>query len=301
MRTLFCRLADSLGPHYRLLRPLGTGGAAHVFVAKDLRCGRRVAIKVLREELAATLSAERFLAEITTTSELRHPNIVPLLDWGTADGVPYYVMPLVDGESLREHLNRVGLVSLGETVHIVAQVGAALDFAHQRRVIHRDIKPENVILGSGRALVLDFGIALALDPIDRPRWTLPGWMPGTPEYMSPEQANGDAAIDGRSDVYSLGCVAYEMLAGRPPFTGPFGCVLYHHVSTEATPLVSRCPGTPVGVSTSVARALAKAPDDRFATCGGLVRALRAAIFGVATVDPGGVPAMATDRLLFSRP
>jgi serine/threonine protein kinase len=274
MTSLFDRLSKSLSATYRLTSTLGSGGAAHVYVADDVKFGRRVAIKVLREELAATLSAERFLAEINIAAQLKHPNIVPLYGSGTTDGLPYYVMPLVEGESLRARLNRLRRLTLDDTLHICAEVGAALDYAHQRRVVHRDIKPENVILHAGRAMVLDFGIALALDTIEHPRRTMPGTVPGTPEYMSPEQAQGDLVVDGRSDVYSLACLAYEMICGQPPFTGAPNVVLLRQIAADPMPLACRCPSVPHGLAAAVSRALAKVPADRFATAGVFAAAMR---------------------------
>jgi eukaryotic-like serine/threonine-protein kinase len=271
----FDRLAKSLSATYRLNSRLGSGGAAHVYVAEELASGRRVAIKVLREEQATTLSVERFLAEINIAAQLVHPNIVPLYGSGTADGLPYYVMPYVGGQSLRARLNRAGRLPLDEVLHICTEVSAALDYAHRRRVVHRDIKPENVLLHLGRALLVDFGIALALDAIEHPRWTMPGSVPGTPYYMSPEQAQGDKLIDGRSDVYALACVAYEMVSGHPPFTGPPNLVYLRQMSAEPMPLCCRIPSLPHGFSAAVSRALAKQPADRFATAGAFVAAMRA--------------------------
>ena len=267
-------LARSLRPGYRLRSLLGSGGAAHVYVADELETGRRVAIKVLREELAATISARRFLHEINIAAQLEHPNIVPVSRSGTADGLPYYVMPFLEGESLRTRLNRIGRLPLSEVLHICEQVAAALEYAHRRRVIHRDIKPENVLLHEGRALVLDFGIALALDAIEH-RHTLPGSVIGTPEYMSPEQAQGHEPIDGRSDVYSLACMAYEMISGHPPFSGAPKLVFTRHISAEPMPLCCSMPNVPHGLSAAVTRALAKTPDRRFATPGAFVAAMRA--------------------------
>jgi serine/threonine protein kinase len=270
----FDRLAKSLSSTYRVLSRLGSGGAAHVYVADELRTGRRVAIKVLREEQATTLSVERFLAEINIAAQLEHPNIVPLYGSGTADGLPYYVMPLVEGQSLRARINAVGRLPLDEVLHICTEVSSALDYAHRRRVVHRDIKPENVLLHKRRVLVVDFGIALALDAVEHPRRTMPGSVPGTPDYMSPEQAQGDSPIDGRSDVYSLGCVAYEMISGHPPFTGPPNLVFLRQMSAEAVPLCCRFPSLPHGLSAAVSRALAKRPADRFATPGAFASAMR---------------------------
>ena len=288
--THFDRIAKSLKSTYRLKSILGSGGAAHVYVADELRSGRRVAIKVLRAEQATTLSAERFLAEIDIAAQLEHPNIVPLYGSGTADGLPYYVMPFIEGQSLRTHMNRVGRLALDEVLHICAEVSAALDYAHRRRVVHRDIKPENVLLHSGRALVLDFGIALALDAIEHPRRTLPGSMLGTPDYMSPEQVQSGTAIDGRSDVYSLACVAYEMISGHPPFTGQPNIVVLRQMYGEALPLCCRIPSVPHGLSAAVSRALAKPPADRFATPGAFAAAMRVGCHGLEscrTKDIGG--------------
>ena len=285
MSTLFQRVAENLSATYRLKSTLGSGGAAHVYLADDLRRGGCVAIKVLREELAATLSAERFLAEINIAAQLQHTNIVPLYDSGTMEGLPYYVMPFVDGESLRARLHRLWRLSLDEALHICTEVGAALDYAQERRVVHRDIKPENVILYSGRAMVLDFGIALALDAIEYPRRTMPGTVPGTPEYMSPEQAQGATAIDGRSDVYSLACVTYEMICGEPPFTGAPNVVFLQQMSAEPLPLSCWHPWVPKALSAAVSSALAKAPEGRFATARVFIGALRAACRGFEKCRP----------------
>ena len=279
----FDRLARSLSAIYRLKSILGSGGAAHVYVADELKTGRRVAIKVLREEQLTTVSTDRFLAEINIAAQLQHPNIVPLCGSGTADGLPYYVMPFIEGQSLRARLNRVGRLALDEVLQICAEVSAALDYAHRLRVVHRDIKPENVLLHSGRASVLDFGIALALDAIAPPRRTIPGSVLGTPEYMSPEQAQSGMPIDGRSDVYSLACAAYEMISGHPPFTGPPNIVLARQLSAEPLPLCCRFPSVPHGLTAAVARALAKSPAHRFATTGAFVAAMRD---GCPTLESG---------------
>jgi serine/threonine-protein kinase len=271
----FDRLAKSLSATYRLNSRLGSGGAAHVYVAYELASGRRVAIKVLREEQATTVSVERFLSEINIAAQLVHPNIVPLYGSGTADGLPYYVMPFIGGQSLRARLNRAGRLPLDEVLHICTEVSAALDYAHRLRVVHRDIKPENILLHLGRALVVDFGIALALDAIEHPRWTMPGHVTGTPDYMSPEQAQGDELVDGRSDVYGLACVVYEMISGHPPFTGPPNLVFLRQMSAEPMPLCCRIPSIPHGLSAAVSRALAKRPADRFATAGAFAAAMRA--------------------------
>ena len=280
MTSHFERLARSLRTAYRLKSTLGSGGAAHVYVADDVRTGRPVAIKVLREEQAMTVSAARFLAEINIAARLEHPNIVPLYGSGTADGLPYYVMPYVEGESLRTRLKAAGRLPLDEVLHICDEVSAALDYAHRRQVVHRDIKPENVLLHSGRAQVLDFGIALALDNVEHPRRTMPGSAPGTPYYMSPEQAQGDSHIDGRSDVYSLACLVYEMIYGHPPFIGTPSVVFLRQIAAEPMPLCCRMPSVPHGLSAAVSRALAKPPAHRFATAGAFVTAMRAGAYGL---------------------
>ena len=277
MRSQFERLAKSLSATYRLKSTLGSGAAAHVYVADEVRTGRRVAIKVLREEQAASISAERFLAEITIVAQLEHPNIVPLCGSGTVDGLPYYVMPFIEGQSLRTRLNCLRQLPLEEGLHICTEVSEALDYAHRSRVVHRDIKPENVLLlHSGRAMVLDFGIALTLDAIEYPRRTVPGSWLGTPDYMSPEQAHGEPHIDGRSDVYSLACVVYEMVWGQPQFTGAPSSVLLRQISAEPMPLGCRLPSVPQGLSAAVSRALAKVPAHRFATAGAFAAAMRGA-------------------------
>ncbi|MEP6495682.1 MAG: serine/threonine-protein kinase [bacterium] len=283
--TDFDRLATSLRETYRLKSTLGTGGVAHVYAADELKTGRHVAIKALREEQTTPLSIRRFLAEITIAAQLEHPNIVPLYDSGTADGLPYYVMPYVEGESLRSRLARIGSLAVDEALHISEQIAAALDYAHRRRVVHRDIKPENVLLHSGRALVFDFGIALALDGIEHRRAMASRTVLGTPEYMSPEQAQGDARIDGRSDVYSLACMVYEMICGYPPFSGSSpSTILRRHMTASPLPLYCQLPNIPHGLSAAVTRALAKSPADRFATPGAFAAAMRAGLLAGKTVD-----------------
>ncbi|HEY9229143.1 MAG TPA: serine/threonine-protein kinase, partial [Gemmatimonadaceae bacterium] len=257
----------------RVSATLGSGATAHVYVADDLKTGGRVAIKALREDVAASVSVARFVAEVTMAAQLKHPNIVPLYDWGTADGLPYVVMPLVDGQSLRARLNATKRLPLDEVLHICTEISAALDYAHRWRVVHRDIKPENVLLRSGHAVVLDFGISPALDAIEQPRRTLPGLVHSTPEYISPEQAYG-MHVDERSDVYSLACVVYEMIWGHPPFMGPRSSVLLRHISAEPMPLGCRLSGIPQAVSAVVARALEKTPSQRFDTAGAFAAALR---------------------------
>src|SRR5574339_270662 len=213
------RLAAALADRYRIERELGQGGMATVYLAADLKHDRKVAIKVLKPELAAVLGAERFVVEIKTTASLQHPHILPLFDSGTADGFLYYVMPFIEGETLRDKLNRETQLGVDEAVRITREVADALDYAHRRGVIHRDIKPENILLHDGRPMVADFGIALALSAAAGGRMTETGLSLGTPHYMSPEQATAEKELTSRSDIYSLACVLYEMLAGEPPHTG----------------------------------------------------------------------------------
>jgi serine/threonine-protein kinase len=269
----FAIVADALHGRYRLERVLQHGLVADVYVAEDRSSGRRVAVKVLRDEMAATVSAQRFMAEIDVVRQLRHPNIVPMCDSGDIAGVPYYVMPFIEGETLRARLARLGRIPLAEALRITGDIARALHFAHRHHVIHRDIKPENVMLDRGRALVLDFGIALVMDMLETPRRTLPGLTLGTFHYMSPEQVDGDGEIDGRSDIYSLACVLYEMLSGRPPFTGTPNAVIRRQVSERPRSLVSLCAGVPPRLDAALLRALEKSPDRRFATPGAFISAL----------------------------
>ncbi|HET7249183.1 MAG TPA: serine/threonine-protein kinase, partial [Gemmatimonadales bacterium] len=221
------RLGAALADRYRLERELGQGGMATVYLAEDLKHHRQVAIKVLKPELAAVLGADRFVQEITTTAQLQHPHILPLFDsgrtGGQADGRSddflYYVMPFIEGETLRNKLDREHQLGIDEAVKIATDVADALDYAHRHGVIHRDIKPENILLHDGRPMVMDFGIALAVSAAAGGRMTETGLSLGTPHYMSPEQATAESDITGRSDIYSLGCVLYEMLTGQPPHLG----------------------------------------------------------------------------------
>ncbi len=260
------RLNAALKGRYAIERELGAGGMATVYLAEDLKHHRKVAVKVLRPELAAVVGAERFLKEIEVTANLQHPNILPLYDSGEADTFLYYVMPYIEGETLRAKLNREKQLAVGEAVEIAKSVAGALSFAHARGVIHRDIKPENILLQSGQALVADFGIALAINQAAGTRLTETGLSLGTPYYMSPEQATGDRDLDPRSDVYSLGAVVYEMLVGDPPFLGSNLQAVIAKVVTD-TPTAVRVlrESVPASVDSAVAHALAKVPADRFAT------------------------------------
>ncbi len=273
MTTMLARLSDALADRYRLERELGAGGMATVYLAQDLRHDRLVAVKVLRPELAAVIGAERFLAEIKTTANLQHPHILPLFDSGVADSFLYYVMPYVEGISLRDRMTREKQLPIQEAVRIASEVAGALDYAHRHGVIHRDIKPENILLHDGSALVADFGIALAASKAGS-RMTETGMSLGTPQYMSPEQAMGERELDARSDVYALGCVTYEMLTGEPPFTGPTAQAIVAKVMTaepaEATTLRKTIPPA---VADAVHTALQKLPADRFASAAEFATAL----------------------------
>ena len=257
------RLNAALEGRYRIEGELGEGGMATVYLADDLKHERKVALKVLKPELAAVVGAERFLAEIKTTANLQHPHILALFDSGEADGFLFYVMPYVEGESLQEKLDREKQLPVDDAVRIAAEVADALDYAHGRGVIHRDIKPANILLQDGRVLVADFGIALAVREAGGARLTETGLSMGTPLYMSPEQATGDRGLDGRSDLYSLACITYEMLAGDPPYTASTGQAILSRILTEdAKPLSEVRPNVPSHVEAAVHSALEKLPADR---------------------------------------
>jgi len=213
------RLNAALTGRYKIERQLGQGGMATVHLASDLKHDRKVAVKVLKPELSAVLGADRFVVEIKTTASLQHPHILPLFDSGSADGFLFYVMPFIDGETLRTRLNRESQLGVDEAIRIATEVADALDYAHRHGVIHRDIKPENILLHDGRPMIADFGIALAVSAAAGGRMTETGLSLGTPHYMSPEQATAEKEISARSDIYSLASVLYEMLAGQPPHLG----------------------------------------------------------------------------------
>jgi Tol biopolymer transport system component len=258
------RLAAALSGRYRIERELGAGGMATVYLAHDEKHDRKVAIKVLKPELAAVLGAERFVVEIKTTASLQHPHILPLFDSGTADGFLFYVMPYIQGETIREKLNRETQFGVDEAVRIAREVADALDYAHRNGVIHRDIKPENILLHDGRAMVMDFGIALAVSAAAGGRMTETGLSLGTPHYMSPEQATAEKELTPRSDVYSIASVLYEMLAGQPPHVGgPAQQVIMRIITEEARPVSDFRRNVPPNVVAALAKALEKLPADRF--------------------------------------
>ena len=270
------RLQAALTGRYTIEHELGRGGMATVYLAQDLRHGRPIALKVLRPELAAALGPGRFLREIEIAARLTHPNILPLHDSGEAGGLLYYVMPYVDGESLRSHLAREGPLPLDRALEIAREVASALGYAHEHGVVHRDIKPENVLLESGHAVVADFGVARAVWELAGDRLTETGIAVGSPAYMSPEQAGAEERLDGRSDIYALGCVLYEMLVGEPPFTGPTPrAVAAKHLRQSVPSARITRPGVPAAVDRVIRTALAKVPADRFSDAAHFAAALAA--------------------------
>jgi serine/threonine protein kinase/Flp pilus assembly protein TadD len=284
------RIPASLDQRYAIERELGRGGMATVYLARDRKHNRPLAVKILHPHLAAHLGAERFLREIEIAARLSHPHILTLIDSGEADGLLYFVMPFVDGESLRQRMSREGRLATDQALAITRQVANALGYAHARGVVHRDIKPENVMLHEGEAIVTDFGIAKAIGAADSASLTQTGTAVGTPAYMSPEQAGGEAELDGRSDLYSLGCMLYEMLAGSPPFTGPTPQAVLVRRLTEAPPaLRSVRPDLPETLDRALAKAMARNPADRFATVTLFAQALPS--LGAST--PPGATAAAT--------
>ena len=268
------RLTKALEKKYRIVREVGRGGMAPVYLAEDLRHGRDVAVKVLHPDLSSALGADRFLREIRLAARLNHPHILPLFDSGEADGFLYYVMPFVVGESLRELLNREGRLPVEQACAIARSVGGALDYAHRSQIVHRDIKPENIMINEGEAMVMDFGIAKALTAASNETLTQIGMVVGTPAYVSPEQAAGEAEIDGRSDQYSLGCVVYEMLSGERPFTGPTAQAVLNKRFTEPAPtLRKKVRDLPEETEAAVAKAMAPDAARRFTTSGEFAKAM----------------------------
>ena len=298
------RLAAALANRYTIERELGQGGMATVYLAQDLKHDRKVALKVLRPELAAVLGAERFVVEIRTTASLQHPHILPLFDSGTADGFLYYVMPYIEGETLRDKLSRETQLGIEDAVRITAEVADALDYAHRHGVIHRDIKPENILLHDGRPMVADFGIALAVSAAAGGRMTETGLSLGTPHYMSPEQATAEKEITARSDVYSLGSVLYEMLTGEPPHMGNSAQqIIMKIIADTARPVTELRRSVPPNVAAALATALEKLPADRFDSARAFAQALTNPAFTTAATATAAhhgrslVPALAAATAL----
>jgi serine/threonine protein kinase/tetratricopeptide (TPR) repeat protein len=294
------KLTQALEKKYRIDRELGRGGMATVYLAEDLRHGRDVAVKVLHPDLSSALGADRFLREIRLAARLNHPHILPLFDSGEAEGFLYYVMPYVEGESLREMMNREGRIPIDEACHIARSVAGALDYANKNRIVHRDIKPENIMINEGEAMVMDFGIAKALTAASNETLTQIGMVVGTPAYVSPEQAAGEAEIDGRSDQYSLGCVVYEMLTGERPFTGPTAQAVLNKRFTEPVPsLRSKAKDIPEETEAAVAKAMSQDAARRFTTSGEFARAMvpPVVITPVSTPAPEGVQAVKSIAVL----
>src|SRR5687768_13001590 len=295
------RLNSALSGRYALERLIGEGGMATVYLARDVRHNRKVALKVLKPDLGAIVGVDRFLAEIQVTANLQHPNLLPLFDSGAADNLLFYVMPFIEGESLRARIDREKQLPVDDSLKIATSVASALDYAHRHGVIHRDLKPENVLLHDGNALVADFGIALAVSNAGGNRITQTGLSLGTPQYMSPEQATGDRVIDARSDIYSLGALTYEMLTGEPPHTGTTSQAIIARVLTEKPRSIrSSRPSVPVHLAQAVERALEKLPADRFASARELAAAMeeRVPSATVASDTPSGAVA---DRETIDRP
>ncbi len=296
--SIAARLTGAVADRYEIEHALGQGGMAMVFLARDMRHRRLVAIKVLYPELSAVLGPDRFLKEIELTASLQHPHILPLYDSGSADGLLYYVMPYVEGETLRARLERERHLPVADALRIAGEVAGALSYAHARGIVHRDIKPENILLQGEHAVVADFGIALAVQHAGGERMTRTGLSLGTPQYMAPEQAMGDRVVDARADVYALGAVTYEMLAGEPPFAGTTAQAVVARVLTESPPpLAARRPHVPPHADLAIRTAMEKIPADRFASAAAFAAALQDA---QAVPPPKATPPAANVERTFSR-
>src|SRR5689334_23138312 len=293
-------LSTAVADRYRLERELGAGAMATVYLAHDVRHDRQVAVKILKPELGAVLGPERFLSEIRVTANLQHPNLLPLFDSGATAGLLYYVMPYIEGETLRARLERETQLPVDDVVRLTTLIAGALDYAHERGVVHRDLKPENILLQAGQPVIADFGIALAVAQAGGSRITETGLSLGTPHYMSPEQATGDRVIDARSDQYALGAVAYEMLTGEPPHTGATAQAIIARLMTDKPRTIRSTRGSvPVSMDEAIARALAKSPADRFPSCGAFAKALVAEAPAAArSTTPAAAPVA---RRRISRP
>src|SRR5581483_8590074 len=290
-----------LSERYEIERELGRGGMAVVYLARDKKLGRPVAIKVLKGELATAVGADRFLREIEITARLSHPRIVPVHDSGSVDGVLYYVMPFVHGESLRERLDREKQLPVDDAVRIATSVASALAYAHEHGVVHRDVKPENILLASGEALIADFGIGRAAAVATSERLTMTGVTIGTPAYMSPEQSAGDPSLDGRADVFSLACVVFEMLVGEPPFRGPSPQATVARAALEPMPSIrSVRPAVCGRLEATVRTALSKSPVDRFPTAEAFGAALTQSLLVPTNAEPAPATAAPSSRSPLSR-
>ena len=300
MSEAVARLNAALEGRYAIERELGEGGMATVYLADDLKHERKVALKVLKPELAALVGAERFLAEIKTTANLQHPNILPLFDSGEADSFLFYVMPYVEGDTLKDRLAREGQLPVNDAVAIAKDIAEALQAAHEQGVIHRDIKPGNVLISRGKPLISDFGIALALSASGaRERLTETGLSLGTPYYMSPEQATGDQAVGASTDTYALGCVLYQMLVGDPPFAGSTAqAVLGKIIAGKRVSATEERPSVPANVDAAIRKALEKLAADRFASAQDFANALADEHFrhGELAAAGAGVAASPWNRL-----
>jgi len=289
MDSLLERVKAAVAGRYEVERELGAGGMAVVYLARDVKHDRQVALKIFRPESSSGMGTERFLREIQVTAKLSHPNILPLYDSGEAGGLLYYVMPYVEGETLAGLLSREGELPIPQALQIAREVAEALAYAHSYGVVHRDIKPANIMLSGGHAVVADFGIARALVEAGTKKLTETGMAIGTPAYMSPEQASASEHIDARSDVYALGCVLYEMLVGQPPFTGPTAQAILARQSMDAVPaphIVRK--SIPPDLEAVIYTALEKSPADRYHTATELVEALRAVASGEHPPHTGSV-------------
>jgi len=298
--TQLQQLTTALADRYRIVREIGRGGMAAVYLADDPKHHRQVAIKVFNADLAEVLGKDRFLREIELTAGLAHPHILPLYDSGVADGFAYYVMPFVEGKTLREHLAEKGRLPLDEALGIIKGVTDALAFAHRKGIIHRDIKPENVLLQGGHALVADFGIARALSLAGDVALTQTGMIVGTPSYMSPEQTVGDSTVDARSDIYSLACLLFEALTGSPPFKGGTAADVARRRLTEAAPRLGTSAAIPAAIDEAVAKALARDPKDRFSTAEEFASALKGQRAGAGEAV-GATPAKSATKGLVVLP
>ena len=295
MTDPFAALNAALSGHYRIVRELGAGGMATVYLADDIKHRRQVAVKVLRPELVASIGAERFLREITIAANLQHPHIVPLHDSGQFDDVLFYVMPFVDGSTLRQHLQTEGALPLPDAVRILRDIADAMSAAHARGVVHRDIKPENVMISGRHALVADFGVAKAVSQATgHHTMTAAGMALGTPMYMAPEQAMADPNADHRADIYAFGVLAFEVLTGRPPFTGTTPqAIIAAHLTTAAALVTAHRAEVPPPLAAVVARCLEKFPDQRYQTADEILVALDSALTPSGGIMAPGAPKRAT--------